>query len=188
MNRPGYGTRHPDAVTLLATLTPLAVSRVTWPGFSELEVASYRDTTPLPDFLVTSVRCIVRVGDRVVVCHTPNGPHILRGGRREPGESHTATACREVHEETGWLLDEDDLRPIGFLHHRTLDPVPADHPYPHPDFLQLVYTAHAVRHAGGKWSSWSDTEGWEQRHDLLTVEEVRRLPVPSVHLSLLSQR
>lgn len=184
MHSPGYGSRHPELITLLDTLTPVAVTRISWIGLTDLDVAAYRDWPECPDFLVTSVRCIVRVDDRVVVCHTPDGPHIVPGGRREPGESHTATAVREVREETGWLLDEPDLSFVGFFHYRMLDPLPEDHPFPHPDILQLVYTARAARHSAD-WSSWSDSEGWEQRHDLVPTADLANLPIPTYQLSLL---
>jgi len=128
--RPGYGVRHPDLIALLARLTPAVRQRIIWPGAIPLEVTAYPTPTALPDELITSIRCIVRVNDRIVVCHAPDEQHIWPGGRREPGETYQQTAQREVHEETGWLIDPGDLQPLGFLHFRLIQPPPPDHPYP----------------------------------------------------------
>lgn len=89
--------------------------------------------------------------------------------------------------ETGWLLDEDNLRLLGFLHYRMLDPLPADHPYPHPDILQLVYTAQATQHSGDSSLGWVDTEGWEQEHHLLTHAEVTAAAIPDTQLAFLDR-
>src|SRR5215211_4579751 len=79
-----------------------------------------------------------RDGER---CRQPEAAHL-------PDKAYETTACREVYEETGWLVNETDLRPLGFLHFRYADPQPDDHPYPHPDFLHLVYTARATDREG----------------------------------------
>lgn len=63
--------RHPDLVALLASLRPAVTERITWPGDVAVEVAAYPVSTPVPPDLVTSVRCIVRVGERIVVCRSP---------------------------------------------------------------------------------------------------------------------
>ena len=65
----------------------------------------------------------------------------MTGGRREPGETLEETLRREVLEETGWTLRAPT--PLGFLHFRHLSPRPPGHPYPHPDFVQVVYRARA---------------------------------------------
>jgi len=183
--RPGYGSRHPDLDALLSSRTPAAVDRVVWGGDLELEVAAYPKPAPLPSALVTSVRCIVRVGDRIVVCQIPDGPqHVWPGGRREAGEAYRATARREVYEETGWLIDEQDLRALGFLHLRFVLPRPDDHPYPHPDFLQLIYTAPAHQHAADH-STWTDIEGWEQGHSLLTPTELHATGLQAIQRAFL---
>jgi 8-oxo-dGTP pyrophosphatase MutT (NUDIX family) len=166
--RPGYGIRHPTLVELLATLRPVVSERVTWPNDVTVDVAAYSVPARLPAELVTSVRCIVRVDGRVVVCHAPDMIHVWPGGRRLPGETYENTARREVYEETGWLIDETDLRLLGFLHFQYLDVQPADHPYPHPDFLQVVYTAPATDR-DGRATDWVDLDGWEQRHELIAA-------------------
>ena len=182
---PGYGIRHPDLLTLLTRLTPAAQQRIIWPGDIPLQVSAYPTPTALPDELITSIRCIVRVDHRIVVCHAPDEQHIWPGGRRETGETYQQTARREVHEETGWLIDPGDLRPLGFLHFYLIQPPPADHPYPHPDFLQLVYTAPARRHADPHATTWADLAGWEQRHQLLTPSELAAAPLTDVQRAFL---
>jgi 8-oxo-dGTP pyrophosphatase MutT (NUDIX family) len=175
--RHGYGIRHPDLLALLAGRTPAAREHIVWPGDLVLRAAAYPTPMAVPDQLVTSIRCIVRVDGRIVLCHAPDQQHIWPGGRREPGESYEETARREVHEETGWLIEPDDLRPLGFLHLYLIEPPPPDHPYPHPDFLQLVYTAPARRHASRDAASWTDLDGWERRHELLTPRQLDAAPL-----------
>ncbi|MGB3441888.1 MAG: NUDIX domain-containing protein [Actinophytocola sp.] len=184
MPRPGFGTRHPGLVDVLSRLTPSARQHIVWPGEIALRVAAYLTPAELPDELITSIRCIVRVGDRVVVCHAPDEQHIWPGGRREPGETYEQTARREVHEETGWLIDPGDLRPLGFLHLQLTEPRPHDHPYPHPDFLQLVYTAPARHHADHP-AGWVDLDGWERGHRLLPPGELATVPLTAVQRAFL---
>jgi len=185
--RPGYGVRHPDLVALLSRMTPVARDRVVWPGRFIVDIAAYPTPTALPDDLVTSVRCIVWVDGRVVLCHAPDEDHIWPGGRREPGETYEQTARREVYEETGWLIEPGELRPLGFLHYRLLDPVPADHPYPHPDFLQVVYTAAAHDRADHRPAEWADLEGWERSHRLLRPDELAAVRLTAVQRAFLDQ-
>jgi ADP-ribose pyrophosphatase YjhB (NUDIX family) len=178
--KPGYGLRHPDLVMLLAPpLRPAVTERIVWPGNIVVDVAAYPVPTPLPPDLVTSVRCIVRVGQCIVVCQSPDMLHVWPGGRRLPGETYEMTARREVHEETGWLIDEADLTLLGFLHFRYVAPQPDDHPYPHPDFLQVVYTGRA-NSRDGRATDWIDLDGWEQGHRLLALSELGSIELSAV--------
>lgn len=119
----GFGARHPDLARLLACHEPAATGETSWLGGAiPLRVSAYATPTDLPEELVTSVRCVVRFGELVVFCENADGGHPLPGGRREPGESYADTAAREVHEETGWLLDRNTLRPLGWLHLEHLAP------------------------------------------------------------------
>jgi len=132
-----------------------------------LRISSYVGPEKLPEELVTSVRVIVLVGDKVVVCDNADGfTHAWPGGRREPGETYGETACREVREETGWLLDPASLTPIGWLHLLHLgDPVP---PFPHPDVLQLVLLGNVVERVA---EQWTDSEDYEVSSRLAGLEE-----------------
>lgn len=186
--RPGYGIRHPDLATVLASLRPAVTERIVWPGDIVVDVAAYPVPTPLPPELVTSVRCIVRVDESIVVCRSPDMLRVWPGGRRLPGETYEMTARREVYEETGWLIDEADLRLLGFLHFRYVDAQPDDHPYPHPDFLQAVYTGR-VKGRDGKAADWVDLDGWEQGHQLLGASDLNSIdlsPVQRAFISLLT--
>jgi 8-oxo-dGTP pyrophosphatase MutT (NUDIX family) len=130
----------------------------------------------LPSEIITSVRCLVLVRNQIVICQTPDGSwHPWPGGRREPGETYEETAYREVHEETGWLLDESSMEPIGWLHLEHLATPPDDYPFPHPDFLQVVLLARSTSRDGGPESSWTDTEGYELGSQLVGVHAARIL-------------
>ena len=64
---------------------------------------------------------IFRENEVLFVRHKPSSKHItgyygLPGGYVEQSESHTAAAVREVGEETGLEIDEDDLSEIGIYH------------------------------------------------------------------------
>lgn len=167
---------------LLADRSPAAREVVLWPGDMRLEVAAYLGKADLPDDLVVSVRCLVTVGDQVLVCQdAAPSVHVLPGGRREQGESWRDTAQREVREETGWRVELDDLQMLGFIHLRHLTAVPDGHPFPHPDFLQVVLCGEGT----GSPVDWVDSDGWVQRSWPAAVEEARSLPLPATHLAFL---
>jgi ADP-ribose pyrophosphatase YjhB (NUDIX family) len=166
------GARHPDLARLLAGRRPAATGEISWLGGAmPLRVSAYATPAELPEELVTSVRCVVQVGELIVFCENADGAHPLPGGRRDPGESYVDTAAREVHEETGWLLDRDTVRPLGWLHLEHLAPRRPDYPYPYPDLLQIVFHGTATERDGGPDASWTDTDGYEQRSSLVSVAE-----------------
>jgi 8-oxo-dGTP pyrophosphatase MutT (NUDIX family) len=106
----------------------------------------------------------------VIVCTNSDGiSHPWPGGKREPGESFSQTAIREVHEETGWHVDPGSLRQLGWLHLRHLRPVPDDHPFPHPDFCQLVLAGTASRREVPLGADWADLDGYEQESRLMSI-------------------
>jgi 8-oxo-dGTP pyrophosphatase MutT (NUDIX family) len=143
-----------------------------------LRISAFAGPAELPSEFVVSVRCIVEVADQLVVCQNADGVwHPWPGGRREPGETYAETARREVHEETGWLLEPESLQDIGWLHFEHLKAQPADHPYPHPDWLQIVYRAAATTRDGDHDTEWTDTEGYEQRSKLVGISEARDLVI-----------
>jgi ADP-ribose pyrophosphatase YjhB (NUDIX family) len=117
---------------------------------------------------VTSVRTILLDGRKVLVCKTPDGPHVWPGGRQEFGESPTATVVREVLEETGWEVEVGPF--LGHVHLRHLQPEPQDYPFPYPAFSQLVYVSAPIRHLTGE--RWSDVEGWESDATFVDAEAV----------------
>jgi ADP-ribose pyrophosphatase YjhB (NUDIX family) len=174
-DRPGYGTRHPAVAALLAAHQPAALHATAWAdGALPLRIGAYLGTPELPEAFVISVRCLVRVDTGVLICENPGGRHPWPGGRREPGESYADTAAREVHEETGWLLERGSIRRLGWLHVEFATALPADHPYPHPDVLQLVLTATAAeRDSTGPTADWHDHDGYELRSYLLPLTEAR---------------
>jgi len=172
--RPGWGLRHPALTKLLASeVSPAAVEETAWAnGAVPLRIAAHTRAAELPDELVLSVRCIVLVEDDIVVCSNRDGIlHPWAGGRREGDETVVETACREAHEETGWLVDPESLRPLGWLHFEHLREQSVDHPWPHPDFLQVVYAGRASDRDGGADVEWTDTEGYELSSQRMTLDD-----------------
>ena len=114
-----------------------------WSGGSlPLCITSYLSSEQPPLDYVTSVRAVVLQGGSVLVVRdAANTFHVTPGGRREKDESVEATLRREVLEETGWTLIA--ASPLGFMRFHHLAPKPDGYLYPHPDFVQLVYAAHA---------------------------------------------
>jgi 8-oxo-dGTP pyrophosphatase MutT (NUDIX family) len=171
--RDGWGRRHPELAVALARVSPVERSETAWAeGELPLRIAAYFQSVTLPEELITSVRCIVRVDDKVVVCTNADGfSHAWPGARREPGESFVQTACREVLEETGWMLEPASVEQLGWIHIEHLSPRPPDWPWPHPDFCQLVFVGRADSRHGGRDNAWSDTEGYELSSHLMGLAE-----------------
>jgi ADP-ribose pyrophosphatase YjhB (NUDIX family) len=175
------GVRHPGLERALTRATPAGTTEPVWGnGRLPLRVTAYLGEADLPSELITSVRCIVRVGDLLVACETLDGTwHLWPGGRRELGESFAKTAFREVHEETGWWIDVATAQPLGWLHLEHLAPPPPQYPYPHSDFLQLVLVARSSDRDGGAGTEWTDTEGYELRSRLVSMTAARQLALTS---------
>ncbi|MGQ0434874.1 MAG: NUDIX hydrolase [Microthrixaceae bacterium] len=174
--QPGFGIRHPEVIAFLSASRPLCTSTGSWANGDAFRLAAYAvGGVPLPDAVVSSIRCIVVVGHRVVVCTNEHGRHPWPGGRRIAGESFIDTAQREVREETGWIVDANSLEQLGWLHIERDTAVPEDHPYPHPDLFQAVYTGRASDRAGD--DTWTDVEGYEVSSELLAIEDAKVLPL-----------
>jgi len=141
-------------------------------GVMPVRISAYLGAAAIPDELITSVRCLVQVGAKVVVCANRDGvSHPWPGGKREPGETIHATAVREVHEETGWQVEETSLHQLGWLHLEYLHPQPDDHPFPHPDFCQIVLAGQAIKRTGGHAAPWTDTDRYEISSQLMAIED-----------------
>lgn len=131
-----------DLARFLAMQTPLATEMQVWgEGTLPLRITAYWGREMPPPAYVTSVRAMVFRAGEVLVLRNADGPHVLPGGRRELGENLTATLCRELGEETGWLPRA--LQPLGFCRLQHLSPRPTAYPYPYPDFCWLIYRAEA---------------------------------------------
>jgi ADP-ribose pyrophosphatase YjhB (NUDIX family) len=188
--RPGWGSRHPDIADLLRTGQAVATEETAWGVGRQRQIrrAAYVGEFALPEELITSVRCIVQVGDELVVCTNVDGAsHPWPGGRREPGETLAETARREVHEETGWLIDIASLRRLGWVHIENLEEMDPELPYPYPDLLQVVFACRADERDGDE--SWTDTEGYEAESCLMSLDAAHAAvdgdPLSRVFLDLL---
>jgi 8-oxo-dGTP pyrophosphatase MutT (NUDIX family) len=149
-----------------------------------LRITAYTSPAQLPVELVVSVRCVVRCGDRVVICQEPDGKWmLLPGGRREPRETFQETLIREVHEETGRIVESSSLERIGWLHFEHLQPPPPGHPYPHPDFLNVVFVGDVLDSDSDEDQRWVDTDGYIQRSVAVPISEAHRLVVTTDRLA-----
>jgi 8-oxo-dGTP pyrophosphatase MutT (NUDIX family) len=148
---------------------PQAEEVTVWGDKFPLRVISYFcDQLPPLEF-VTSVRGIVLRDNEVLVLRNRDETHIVPGGRREAGEQPADTLRREILEETGWLTGDNQLLGVWHFHH--LAPKPADFPYLHPDFLQLIYTTKALSHA----PEAKQPDDYELEYRFVPIEEVMKL-------------
>ena len=159
-----------DLAEFLGPLTPFAEEMVIWTtGTMRLECYLTGRTPPLR--YVTSARAIVTDGDRVLVVYDPTGRHIMPGGRLEPGETPEHALRREILEETGWSLAS--FHPIGILHYTHTEAVPEGWSFPHPDFLQIVYSGSP----GEYRPELKQEDEFVLGSEFVPIAEARRLPL-----------
>lgn len=113
--------------------------------------------------LISNVRIVPFVGDRVLVLKMEDGSWDHPGGTREPGEPVIETARRELIEEVGARLIS--FQPFGLIRCHSLQDSPYRPHMPHPDFFHLVVTADVER-----FSEPTNPEAEEQK-----TTEVRRV-------------
>ncbi len=159
----------PCLSSFLAHHAAVVTESVAWGNQFRFHVASYLCDEFPPLGFVTSVRAVVLLDDLVLVQRDQDSLHILPGGRREAGEPLEATLHREIREETGWTLDSVSV--LGFMHYHHLDPKPPDHPYPHPDFVQIVYAGRAATFS----AEAKLDDGYEVESTLLPVANLQGL-------------
>lgn len=134
-----------DLADFLARHTPLDEKDDVWGnGTVPLCITSHLGNELPPLRYVTSVRSIVFRDDSVIVLRNRDGTHAMPGGRREPNESLSETLHREVLEETGWTISIGPV--LGFIRFHHLKDQGPSYPYPHPDFLQVIYVSEALDH------------------------------------------
>jgi ADP-ribose pyrophosphatase YjhB (NUDIX family) len=189
----GSADVHPALADVVAELTPAAEHETDWfDGEMPLRITAYTGaeaTSRLPLEIISSIRCIVRVGDRYVFCENKTSRHPWPGGRRNPGESFADTAVREVREETGWLLKPQSMRRLGWLRLRHLGRNPQGNQGPYPDFLQLVFVGEAERRDGdlAADADWTDVDGYELSSRLITLDDAIERTSTGMHAQVFLQ-
>ena len=169
-----------EVATYLRDLSPVHEDQAAWgDGTMPLQISAYLTAAPPPDAFVSSVRGLLLDGPQVLVIQSQDDTHhILPGGRREEGESLEDTLLRELVEETGY--EATCGVQLGVVHFHHLKPAPPGFPYPHPDFLWLVFRATAVRRIG-------DTvmDDWEKEALFRPVGELGDLRLSAGDLAFL---
>jgi 8-oxo-dGTP pyrophosphatase MutT (NUDIX family) len=147
LDQPGRATGSASLAECVERSILLTDQAIRW-GEMGLRMRYFVGTHQPPLDLVTSVRAVLfRGSDVMVMTNVEGGFHVNPGGRREPGESVDGTLERELLEETGWTIRRPKF--MGFIHFLHLSPRPAAYPYPHPEFLQLLFVAEAGDYCSG---------------------------------------
>ena len=181
--------REPAVSALLRDSQPVASERRRWPA-GEVQISAYVGQANLRSSVTRGVRCLVLSSDEVLVCENAHGfVDPWPGGGQKVGESFAETARREVYEETGWIIDEGSFEPLGWLHIENLSPVLEGHPFPYPDCLYLVGSAHVDAEAPPAHQGWIDVEGYVLRSWFVPLQhasgELRGERLAEVFLDLL---
>ncbi|MDE0190744.1 MAG: NUDIX hydrolase [Gammaproteobacteria bacterium] len=130
---------------------PVATDTESWfGGRMVFTVHTYLGLVSEPIEPVTSVRCVLRCRNRIMLMKDAEGrQHVLPGGRIEPGESHLGALSRELLEETGYTLAKVEQLGACVFTHTT--PRPTDDCYPYPRFVHLIYRGEAGEHNPRAW-------------------------------------
>lgn len=148
-------------------------------GTMPLRIHTYLTEAPPPLDFVTSVRGLLLDGPKVLVIRSQDDTHhLLPGGRREGGESIEQTLLRELVEETGYEATRGPQLGIVHFHHEK--PAPDGYPYPHPDFLWLVFRADASRRVGQ-----TTVDEWETESFLRPIDGLADLDLSPRDLAFL---
>ncbi|MCP4426881.1 MAG: NUDIX hydrolase [Chloroflexi bacterium] len=170
-----------DLAAYLAPLTVLAEETAVWGnGRLPLQITYYQTNQYPPLAYVASARAVLFHEGRVMVVRDrQDSYHVVPGGRREDGETILQTLQREMLEETGWTVAQPKL--MASVHFRHLSPKLDDYPYPHPDFLHLVFIAQA-----SEYKPEAITEGeYELETGFRSIAEAESLPLSVSQRALL---
>jgi 8-oxo-dGTP pyrophosphatase MutT (NUDIX family) len=170
-----------DLANYLASQLLLAEETAVWGnGRLPLQITYYQTQQYPPLAYVTSARAVMfHNGNVMVVRDGDNSYHVVPGGRREDSETVLQTLQREILEETGWTIADPELIACTHFHH--LAPKPADYPYPHPDFLQLIFVTCA-----NTYKPDAHTAGeYELETGFHPIAKAHALPLPTSQHALL---
>ena len=166
-----------EIATYLESMMPVAHGEAIWAGGTTLRLTYYVGTVRPPAGYVSSVRCLLLKGARVLIVRSTDGTHhLLPGGRREDGESLLETLRRELLEETGCTASA--IRQLGVVHFHHLRRPRRGTSTPTPTSFGLCSAVRLV----SRWSNQGLTIG-RPRHssDLPTTWPTWVCPAETTH-------
>ena len=98
----------------------------------------------LPCLKRCAVRALIEQEGKVLLMRSRDGMYKLPGGGIEQGEDHACALARELLEETGLLLDEASLAPLGMVDERR-----RDYHDPRQNFVQRSFYYACATHEAG---------------------------------------
>ena len=84
-----------------------------------IDAEDYEQSWPV--ISAVTVRAVIRRGDLFAMQRASNGEYKIPGGGPDPGENYVVALLREVKDEMGFILDPENIRPIGMVKERRED-------------------------------------------------------------------
>ena len=120
--------------------------------------------------------CIINYKDKYLLLQrstgkTQSGKWGFPGGKQDEGESAKQAAIRETHEETGYMIPDDEIKQVDFVHHEFDETDKVDYTvYWHEADQMFVPEISPNEHSAYSWMSLEDIKTNDDIID--TLEEI----------------